>query len=170
MRLHWRIGELDPGTSVRFAPPQREVRVRHVSDPLAIGLDFRFAGRDARKVNGELLRLAIQADQIEAALLADHEKLLAIRARGGITEHKRAHGELRRTGISLAKKRAPFSKSPDVLGVVASRFKEEVFSVRRPVSAKFLGRLVPVWQHRMQTLSVGRNLPQRRSALVGVPD
>ena len=52
-----------------------------VCDPLAIALEVGLARRNAGKIDGKLLRLAVQAHQIEAALLADHEQLLSIRAR-----------------------------------------------------------------------------------------
>ena len=47
--------------------------MRHVRDPLTVPRDVSLAGRHSRQINGKLLRLAIQADQIEAALLADYE-------------------------------------------------------------------------------------------------
>src|SRR6266852_3373460 len=170
MRLHRRVRQLDSGTSVRLAPPQSEFRMHHVGDPLAIARDIGLARRDPGKVDGELLRFAFKVDQIEPALLADHEQLLSIHARSGIAEQEGSQGQLSWRRAGLAKKRRPFTKSPDVLGVVARRFKEKVVSIWRPGSSKFLGRLVPVRQHRVQTLAVWRNLPERRHVLAGVPD
>ena len=71
---------------------------------------------------------------------------------------------------ALRNQDAPSRRRPDVLGVVASRFKQEVLSVWRPGPVRLLRWLVPVRQYRVQTLPVGRNLPQGRSALVGVSD
>src|SRR6185369_17115677 len=159
--LHGGVGELNPGTSVGLAPPQSEVGVGDVSDPLAVTLEVGLARRNAGKVNRKLLRLAVQAHQIEATLLADYEQLLTIRAGSGIAEQERSHGQLHRLSTRPAEKRSAFTAGPDILGMITGRFKEEVFSIRRPGSAKLFRRLVPVRQHGMQPLPVGRNLPQR---------
>src|SRR6266851_519706 len=170
MSLHRRVSELGTRTSVPFAPPQREFGMRHVGDPLAVGQNIGLARRQSGEVDGELLRLAIQADQIEPPLLADHEQFLSIAARSRITEQERPHRHLRRLSASFAKKMRPLTNCPDVLCEVASRFKQEVFSIWRPSSAKLLCRLVPALQKRVQILPVGRNLPQRGSARVGGSD
>src|SRR6266550_3139103 len=124
MRLHGRIRELDPGTSVQLASPQNKVWMRHVGDPLAFGLEVGFSRRNSRQVNGELLRFAVQADQIDPALLSNHKQFLSIHARSGIAEQERPHGQLGRLTISLTEKRSAFANSPNVLSVIASRFKE----------------------------------------------
>src|SRR5580658_3700437 len=94
MRLHRRIRELRPGTSVHFAPPQREFRMRHVRHPLPVTLDVCFPRRHSRHVDGKL-RLAIQADQIEAALLPDYEEFFSVHAWRRIAEHERSDRQLR---------------------------------------------------------------------------
>src|ERR1700740_2864018 len=155
MRLHRRICELRPRTSIWFDPPQREFRMRHVSDPLAAALEIGLSRRHSWKVNGELPRLAVQTDQIKPALLPNHEELLPIRTRRRIAEHERTHRALRRFRAGLAKKRRTLAQRPNVLAVVASRFKQVVIAVRCPGSVKLLRGLVPVGPDQVQTLPVG---------------
>src|SRR5271155_2201224 len=102
MRLHRPIRELRPGTSVHFASPQREFRMRYVRHPLAVMLDVGFPGRYSRHVDGKL-RLAIQTDQIEPALLPDYEQFLSIHAWCRIAEHERSYRQLRRFSGGLVK-------------------------------------------------------------------
>src|SRR5437667_6520710 len=99
----------------------------NVGNPLAIARDFGFARRHPGEQDGKLLRLAIQADQIEAALLADHEKLLSIKARDWIAEHQRPYRKLGRLSAGFMKQRSTFMPRPYVLGGAVSGFEEEVF-------------------------------------------
>ena len=115
-------------------------------------------------INRELLRRARQAHQIEAPLLTDYEQAFSIRARRRIAEHKRSHSKLRRFGAGLAKPRLAepgrtLAQGPDILGVIARRLKQKIFTVWRPRSMELLRRLVPPRQDRMQILPVRRNLP-----------
>ncbi len=77
--------------------------MRYIGDPLAVTLDIGLTCRHAWEVDGKLRRLASQVDQIEPALLTDHEQLLPIRAGGRITEHQRPYRQLRRFNASFAK-------------------------------------------------------------------
>src|ERR1700686_2050760 len=122
--------------------------MRHVNDPLAIAREIGLAGRYARKVDGELSRFTIHADQIETELLSDDEQILSIRTRRGITEHKRAHRQLAGLSTCFAKPRGAVAQRPDVLGVVACGFEQKVLSIGSPGSSKFLGGLVPSRQDR----------------------
>src|SRR6202050_948949 len=94
-----------------------------VGDPLAImpaiTLDISLARRHPGKIDGEL-RLPIQFNQVEAALLTDHKQLLSTRARCRITEHERPHGELHRSGAGAEQERRRLAKGTDALSVVES--------------------------------------------------
>src|SRR5208282_376017 len=95
----------------------------NVGHPFAIAQEIGLARGHPRKQDGELGRLAVQADQIEAALLTDHEQLFAIRTWGWITEHQRAYCQLRGFRARLAKQGGTLAQGPDVLRMIASRLK-----------------------------------------------